>query len=158
MDSLCFEKAILLPEGHRKFKIPRFAQPDLEITSRTKWHSHSQCNLLDLKEEHGGPLADLASVLPGKVSISLNLGPNSLPLMFRVNGVTGTKGVVFAWFPPWALEQFLAAQYIELGTSLRALKPDIYSAPLAITANESISLGLIVGLSESTELYHWFVS
>jgi hypothetical protein len=45
--------------------------------------------------------------------------------------------VVFAWFPPWALERSLEAQYIELDTSFRALRPHADFVVLEITANES---------------------
>jgi hypothetical protein len=124
-----------------------------------KWYSHSQCHHLDLKEEHCGSLVDLAVVLPGEVSISFALEPNNPRLVFRIDEVTGHKGViVFPWFHPRALEQFLAAQYIEPDASFRALKPYAYSVPFAITANESVPLGLIGALSESTELYHCFFS
>jgi hypothetical protein len=112
-----------------------------------------------LKSEHCGSFGDLAAVLPGKVSISFTLEPNNLPLVFLVHDVIGTKGVVvLAWFPPWALEQFLTAQHIELDTNFRTWKLYVCRVPLAITANESIPMGITMELSESAELYHCFFS
>jgi hypothetical protein len=68
-----------------------------------------------------------------------------------------SKGVVaLVWIPPWALAAFDRCNYIELDTSFRAIKPYVYSIPLAIHANEAFPLAIIVGLSESLELYKMF--
>jgi hypothetical protein len=46
--------------------------------------------------------------------------------------------------------------YIQLDTSFRAVKKYVYSIPLGIHANESFPLAIMIGLSESVELYQMF--
>jgi hypothetical protein len=58
--------------------------------------------------------------------------------------------------PPWEADAFRKSQYVELDTSFQALAPYVYCVPLAIHANESFPLALVIGISESVELYDLF--
>jgi hypothetical protein len=67
------------------------------------------------------------------------------------------KGVIaLVWVAPWASDAISVAQFYELDCSFRALQPYVYSVPLAVAANVGIPLGIILGQSETAELYGMF--
>jgi hypothetical protein len=60
------------------------------------------------------------------------------------------------WVAPWAVDAFRGADFYELDASFKALKPYVYSVPLAVSKNVGIPLGLVLGPSESTEMFQIF--
>jgi hypothetical protein len=68
----------------------------------------------------------------------------------------GREIVTLAWFAPWAISVLHDADYYELDCSFMALKPYIYSIPLAIKANVGIPLGIVIAPSERREIYSIF--
>jgi hypothetical protein len=102
-------------------------------------------------DEGSTSLEEIFSNITGRVSLFVKQHPNDLVLQYQSSGV-----VAFTWIPPWTFDVFINCQYIELDTSFRALQPYVYCVPLGICRNESFPLGLIVGISESVELYRMF--
>jgi hypothetical protein len=117
------------------------------------WYSEGHLHRIQLREEHSESLEDLMAELAGRVSILFTEHPNGLRLKYQSNTV-----VAFVWSPPWAAQQFRRADYKELDASFQALKGCAYAVPLAVHSNEEVPIGLVVGLSESAELYELFLT
>jgi hypothetical protein len=52
--------------------------------------------------------------------------------------------VTLAWPAPWAVSALRHADYYELECSFKALKPHVYSIPIAVKANVGIPLGIVI--------------
>jgi hypothetical protein len=114
---------------------------------------------MELEEEYSQSLRNIVSILPGKVHISITKQPNALPLIWEDPELDASMShgvVAFAWFPPFATAEFRKCGFIELDTSFKALRPYTYAIRLGIRANEAMPLGIIIGPSESRELYDRF--
>jgi hypothetical protein len=51
--------------------------------------------------------------------------------------------------------------YLQLDATLRAVRPSVLCAPLAIVVNESLLIGIVMGPSESSDLsttFAWFIN
>jgi hypothetical protein len=132
-----------------------FNAPDFPISGKTyyleQFYSRAQQYNLAIKAEQSAYLEEIVRNLPGNISLFITRYPNNLQLQYDCNGVAA-----LVWIPPWSVDVFWRCNYIELDTSFRALKPYVYCIPLAIHANEAFPLALIVGLSETVELYNLF--
>jgi hypothetical protein len=136
--------------GKHILKYPHFPL-ELKERCQRQWFSHSQQHHQQLEREHCQSLEDVVSMLEGKVDIYITHQPNNLKLQYGLKGV-----VALNWMAPWAGDEFGKCNFVELDTSFTALKPYVYAIPFAIRANEGVPLGLIIGLSESIELYKLF--
>jgi hypothetical protein len=56
----------------------------------------------------------------------------------------GREIVILAWLAPCAISAMKLADYCELDCSFKALKPYVYSIPLAVKANVGIPLGIVI--------------
>jgi hypothetical protein len=115
------------------------------------WFGKTKQHSLELEKHNCTSFESLISALPGRFYVSVTDDSEKLPLKFQSKSV-----VSFTWVPPWAVDTFKKCRFIELDTSFRALKPYVYSIPMGIHANESFPLAVVVGLSESIELYDLF--
>jgi hypothetical protein len=116
-----------------------------------KWHHRSQYYFLKNKLNNLESLEDIIKDLPGKIILYIAQQANKLEFQYRHDSVVG-----LVWLPPWSIYEFQKSDYIEIDTSFKALRPYVYSIPLATTANEFFPLALVVGLSESVQLYQLF--
>jgi hypothetical protein len=57
---------------------------------------------------------------------------------------------------PWPIDALRKADFSELDASFKAHNPYVYSIPLAVIKNVGISLGLILGPTESSEIFTTF--
>jgi hypothetical protein len=114
-------------------------------------YCRAQLYKIQVKIEKTTSFEEIVSNLSGKINIFVTQNPMNLRLQFNSNSVVG-----FVWIPPWTLDVLKKYHYIELDASFRALRPYVYSIPLAIHANEAFPLALVVGLSENVELYSMF--
>jgi hypothetical protein len=126
---------------------------DLAQHYRRQLYSRTRQYQLDIEETNSGCLEEIISELPGRVFLAVTNEKSDLPLKLQNNTV-----ITFSWLPPWAINEFRKSTYIELDTSFRAIKPYVYCIPMGIHANESFPLAIIIGLSESIELYDLFFS
>jgi hypothetical protein len=60
------------------------------------------------------------------------------------------------WIAPWALDALRNADFYELDASFKAIRSYVYCVPLAIIRNVGVPLGLVVGPSESEEMFASF--
>jgi hypothetical protein len=68
----------------------------------------------------------------------------------------GREIVTLTWLAPWAIWALRQADYYELDCSFKALKPYVYSIPLAVKANVGIPLGIVIAPSERRAVYSIF--
>jgi hypothetical protein len=61
------------------------------------------------------------------------------------------------WLTPWAVDALQCADFCELHASFTALNAYATSVPLAVSRNVGIPLGILVGRSESAEMFRIFV-
>jgi hypothetical protein len=139
---------------YKSFKLA----PHLRQHLLSRWYSKSRHYFIKLRQ---GPLLILDAMLRDHLGKSILYISQQQVNIGDVNSqfyLTHESNIVPAlvWIPPWTISLFRKSSYIELDTSFRAFKPYVYSIPLAIHANESFPLALIVGISESKELYDLF--
>jgi hypothetical protein len=60
------------------------------------------------------------------------------------------------WIAPWAVGAIRGADCYELDASFRAIKPYVYAVPSIVSQNVGIPLGLVLGPSESSEMFTVF--
>jgi hypothetical protein len=106
---------------------------------------------LDLEKQNCASFEDLVQSLPENVSVYTATVPANLPFTFHDSPVACLE-----WIPLWPADMIHMCHYIQLDTSSRAVKPGVQTLPLATKANLSFPLALIVGISESLELYRRF--
>jgi hypothetical protein len=98
---------------------------------------------------HPGSLEDLLSSCPGEIRVFMR--PEHRDLIYEDQGV-----VALVWVAPFASNAILLAQFYELDCSFRALQPYVYSVPLSVHVNVEIPLGIVLGQSETAEIYGMF--
>jgi hypothetical protein len=64
--------------------------------------------------------------------------------------------VSLTWLAAWAICPLHQADYYELDCSFNALKPYVYSIPLAVKANAGIPLGIVIAPSERQAVFSLF--
>jgi hypothetical protein len=89
--------------------------------------------------------------IPGWVDVYVSDIQSAEPFIYD-----GCNVVSFVWIPPWSRDILARSRYIQLDASFKAVKPYVYCVPLGIHANESFPLAVVVGISESRELYELF--
>jgi hypothetical protein len=72
-------------------------------------------------------------------------------LMLENNGVH-----ILRWVAPWALTVLENADFYELDASFKAIRPYVFCVPLAVRHNVGIPLGLVLGPSETEEMFRMF--
>jgi hypothetical protein len=97
-------------------------------------------------------LDDILAGLRGTFRLQLSPEPcTDSPLSYR-----GREIVSLTWLAPWAICALRQADYVELDCSFKALKPYVYSIPLAVKANSGIPLGIVMAPSERQAVFSLF--
>jgi hypothetical protein len=85
---------------------------------------------------------DLFAQLHGTFRLQLRAAVQQESLLLLLHN--GREIVTLAWLAPWAVSGLKLADYYELDCSFKALKPYVYSIPLAVKANVGIPLGIVI--------------
>jgi hypothetical protein len=64
--------------------------------------------------------------------------------------------VAFCWIPVWTIPMLPHIQFMEMDASFEPSRPFVYSIPLGILTTHKIPLGLVVGPTETKDLYSMF--
>jgi hypothetical protein len=124
------------------------------------WYSKSHQHKLRAVADKTTSLDEMLNNLSGKTWVYFNSTDEEPGVYLKGKSCLRCHSrdvVALIWIPPWTITTFQKCNYIELDTSFHALRPYVYSVPLAIHANESFPLALIIGLVESIKLYRLFI-
>lgn len=93
-------------------------------------------------------LESVLTQVPGWVQVTEQLEiPDGIPTS------EGRSLFALEWVPPWCIGRLQLTHYIELDASFKATKPYCYTCVNSIVYNESVTIALAVGITESSELY-----
>jgi hypothetical protein len=105
---------------------------------------------------HSESMEDFINNLPGYVKVIVDdLGPDGQPrtkYLFKHQDILS-----LIWIPPWALDAYRNAGYVQLDCSFKGSKPFAYCVPQAIIKNQAVPLGLVIAPSESGFAYIAFM-
>jgi hypothetical protein len=65
----------------------------------------------------------------------------------------GKEIITLTWLAPWAISALWRSDYYELDYSFKALRPYVYSIPLAVKANVGVPLGIVIAPSERRDVF-----
>jgi hypothetical protein len=96
-------------------------------------------------------LEELLSTIPGQFIVTVSSTQDEGRPVFH-----GHSMVTLVWIAPWAAAALRIADFYELDCSFRALRPLVYSVPMAVCHNVGIPLGIVVAPTERSEVYAMF--
>lgn len=100
------------------------------------------------KKKSFDDLLNYVSKLPGYVLV---VKQGLVPESHRIDDHSSLQQLI--WIPPWAKERIQFTQYMELDASFHATSPYVYCCVNSICNNESVTIALSIGMSESADLY-----